>query len=829
MAKATRLLVLATLSVVLGACAGQPNATECTTGITCPEGTKCAAVQQVCIINDCGDGIVQTSEQCDDGNILDGDGCAANCLSREVCGDGVLNSAAGELCDDGNTTGGDGCADDCRSVEICGNGIRDVSEACDDGNTVPGDGCSGNCKSTEVCGNGIVDLNEKCDDGGAAGGCNDDCQGGTGCGDGAIDRDGSGNALEECDDGNTDNQDDCTNACNLNVCGDTIIQTSGARIEGCDPGSAGETAACNLDCTLSTCGDNKINKAAGEECDLGPGANGDDRACTAVCHKAICGDLLVNSLGPGPVEQCDDMNTDQKDGCSNACTTPTCGNGIVEMGEACDDFNTTDDDGCSGTSHVDPLKHCQFEACGDGIVNFGEDCDAGLNTDGTPLETPTCNIDCTTRECGDRKINKEAGEECDDGNDIDTDSCRKTTCKLAFCGDGVTGPGEACDDGDQDNNDSCNTSCTMKTCGDGIVDPGEECDDDNTDDTDGCLTTCVAARCGDGEIWSGVEDCDDGSGNAYTGACLPDCTENVCGDAFVQVSGTGPEACDSGTNNGATTCPYGVASCTICNSSCTADVDRTGTYCGDGTEQAANNEVCDDGNNDTETTCPYNPTSPNCTICEAGCLVESMLTNGPWCGDGTVQSSEGEACDDRSPTQSCGRCDNGCNVFAGAAAATAVLLASAHGPSTDLDGDTFTLDDGVNSVVFEFDDDATLNTAGANAITIGSTATATQVRDAIAGEIDDARGLSLPIGGAGLRMDTTNLSTNGLVIRNLRDSSIGNTVIDRSGLPGDFYIDAAFTGGAAGDCASGMPCTHDEDCLASDGSGFGNCSSNTCQ
>jgi cysteine-rich repeat protein len=158
------------LSIALAACAGQPDATECKTGITCPEGTKCAAAQDVCINNDCGDGIVQSNELCDDGNILDGDGCAANCASRELCGDGTLNAAAGELCDDGNTIGGDGCADDCRSVEICGNGVRDVNEACDDGNTVPGDGCSGNCKSTEICGNSIVDINEKCDDGATPGG-----------------------------------------------------------------------------------------------------------------------------------------------------------------------------------------------------------------------------------------------------------------------------------------------------------------------------------------------------------------------------------------------------------------------------------------------------------------------------------------------------------------------------------------------------------------------------------------------------------------------------------------------------------------------------------
>ncbi|PIR53350.1 hypothetical protein COU76_01620, partial [Candidatus Peregrinibacteria bacterium CG10_big_fil_rev_8_21_14_0_10_49_10] len=32
-----------------------------------------------CIIEDCGDGIVQGIEQCDDGNAVNNDGCQNNC------------------------------------------------------------------------------------------------------------------------------------------------------------------------------------------------------------------------------------------------------------------------------------------------------------------------------------------------------------------------------------------------------------------------------------------------------------------------------------------------------------------------------------------------------------------------------------------------------------------------------------------------------------------------------------------------------------------------------------------------------------------------------
>jgi cysteine-rich repeat protein len=51
----------------------------------------------------------------------------------------------------------------------------------------------------------------------------------------------------------------------------------------------------------------------------------------------------------------------------------------------------------------------------------------------------------------------------------------------------------------------------VPVCGDGQLDAGEECDDGNTDNTDSCLATCVAASCGDGFTQAGVEQCDDGN------------------------------------------------------------------------------------------------------------------------------------------------------------------------------------------------------------------------------------------------------------------------------------------------------------------------------
>ncbi len=142
------------------------ESTICDTGITCPTGTRCALNQPVCILDACGDGKMNDGEECDDGNVISGDGCSAVCRF-EGCGNGIVDIALGEACDDGNSLDGDGCSADCRTNEKCGNGVvdSDLGEICDDGNNVSGDGCSSDCLSAEKCGNGYIDLllGEECE------------------------------------------------------------------------------------------------------------------------------------------------------------------------------------------------------------------------------------------------------------------------------------------------------------------------------------------------------------------------------------------------------------------------------------------------------------------------------------------------------------------------------------------------------------------------------------------------------------------------------------------------------------------------------------------
>jgi fibro-slime domain-containing protein len=164
--------------------------------------------------SNCGDGKLTEDEACDDGNLVDGDGCAANCLGVEagfscspsgvpchvvaLCGDGVVSS--NEMCDDGNGQDGDGCTAHCKlelgykcpgqpSVCVattCGDNVKEGAEGCDDGNAIPLDGCSATCQSepdcsgascTSYCGDGLI-IDEDCDDGNAldGDGCSSKCK-----------------------------------------------------------------------------------------------------------------------------------------------------------------------------------------------------------------------------------------------------------------------------------------------------------------------------------------------------------------------------------------------------------------------------------------------------------------------------------------------------------------------------------------------------------------------------------------------------------------------------------------------------------------------------
>jgi cysteine-rich repeat protein len=124
----------------------------------------------------CGNGIQEATEECDDGNVLPGDGCSPTCTTEVVsgpsCGNGTIELY--EQCDDGNINSGDGCSPTC-SIEItqvaqreafCGDNILDTSEECEQDWHCSSNKCVAcRCENNFICGNGIPEGNEECDDG----------------------------------------------------------------------------------------------------------------------------------------------------------------------------------------------------------------------------------------------------------------------------------------------------------------------------------------------------------------------------------------------------------------------------------------------------------------------------------------------------------------------------------------------------------------------------------------------------------------------------------------------------------------------------------------
>jgi cysteine-rich repeat protein len=405
-------LLVAPLATLALAVAGCPDGTTPDDTGTRDTSAPRDAGRDSGVITLCGNGTIDTSEECDGTNLH-----SETCITQGHAG-GTLSCSA--LCQFNETA----C-----TANPCGNGTLDTGESCDgtalNGATCVSEGflrgalacaadCTFNTTACDACGDGNIDAGELCD--------------------------GTDLHAETCATrGFTGGTLACTALCAFNtaacvnsLCGNGALDTG----EDCDgamtrPGNtcatfgfATGTLSCNADCTANTslctrCGNAMIDGT--EACD---GAALGGRTCVTEGFSA-------GTLACSPTCA---LNT-------TGCTVAACGNGLMEAGEACDDGNALAADGCGVTCMVEAGYACAGTpsscdpVCGDAMIVGAETCDGanlggftcatvGFPMGGTLLCSPTCRLDstsCASGPCGNGTV--DPTEECDDANHLALDGC----------------------------------------------------------------------------------------------------------------------------------------------------------------------------------------------------------------------------------------------------------------------------------------------------------------------------------------------------------------------------------------------------------------------
>ncbi len=139
------------------------------------------------------------------------------------------------------------------------------------------------------------------------------------------------------------------------------------------------------------------------------------------------------------------------------CKRNVCGDGILGPGEDCDDGNTANGDACPST--------CTLELCGNQRIDSGEECDSGFR-DIFSLKQALQGSAPMPHSCwmfyNDSAAAAKWARENRNSFDYQRDQdlfVPHFKCKRNVCGDGILGPGEDCDDGNQDNTDGCTSNC----------------------------------------------------------------------------------------------------------------------------------------------------------------------------------------------------------------------------------------------------------------------------------------------------------------------------------------------------------------------------------
>lgn len=300
------------------------------------------------------------------------------------CGNGLQE--LGEDCDDGNTTDGDGCPSTCRNA-VCGDGVQAGSEQCDDGNQSPNDACTNTCE-TARCGDGFVQEGvEECDD--AAPPADATCVScelaAATCGaDGLVQatielqypsgnpRPGVLRAQLEYPDfvsvpGAEDSPEVLAAITDLSGVGITVARDD-------DAASAVTVGYIDFDTvTEPNVLAGPLYRAQLQGCAAGTPIRPRDFSCTVVeagdalgvpLESVTCRVLSLTASGITPPSTTSTVATPTTSSTSSSATAGStttttltsalCGNGMTDAGETCDDGNTVNEDSCPGDCVVEP-------------------------------------------------------------------------------------------------------------------------------------------------------------------------------------------------------------------------------------------------------------------------------------------------------------------------------------------------------------------------------------------------------------------------------------------------------------------------------------------
>jgi cysteine-rich repeat protein len=420
------------------------------------------------VLAECGDGVIEGSETCDDDDPDGGDGCSASCTIEPGYECNGTPSTCSDL--DECTLNTDNCSAnaDCTNIDggftcACKAGFSGDGVTCTDI-----DECAGtnNCSTNALCMN--LPGNYTCVCG--PGYTGDGRTTGTGCTD-----------VDECGT-NTD----------LCIAEATCNNTPGNYACACPPGYAGDGRSNGTGCTdVNECTANTDNCDTNAMCTNTPGS------FTCACNGGYTG----NGVTCADIDEC----TANSDDCIGSATcnnttgsfTCTCPSGYSGDGKASGTGCTDVDECTANTDNCDANANCANTA-----GSFTCACKPGFTGSGTACS----DVD----ECGAGSDNCDANASCEN-----TAGSFECVCKAGFsgdgtscvanCGDGAMAAPEACDDGNTSADDGCSPNCAIEdgfectgapsicepTCGDGLRVADEACDDGNGSTDDGCDAYCA--------------------------------------------------------------------------------------------------------------------------------------------------------------------------------------------------------------------------------------------------------------------------------------------------------------------------------------------------